>query len=1089
MVGENKEEGRCDSMPFADEGGARKGVREESPYFRSLDGKWRFKWSACPAKRPKGFFRKGFNASGWDEIEVPSNWQMKGYGIPIYSSYQYPFEPNPPYVPHDDNPVGSYRREFVVPKAWTSRQVFICFEGVKSAFHLWVNGRHVGYSQDSMSPAEFNITKYVTRGKNVVAAEVYSYSDGYYLEDQDTWRLAGIFRSVYLYSTAVVRVSDFFAKVEEGSSEKGEARSQNSTGEPPMPQSRRGGQECPPSHGDWMVRVRPKFAVYGTTYKKGSDPGKKRGQTPFCSGWTVEMQLYDGKGRGIWRRAPKGDVMAYLTEQYPRNCQEVMHLEGEVKRPKLWSAEKPNLYRLVVTLRDEKGRCVEAHGCNLGFRKVEIRAGQLWVNGASVKLKGVNRPEYDPDGGQCVPLWRMRQDIELMKQHNINAVRCAHYPADRRWYDLCDEYGLYVMDEANLETHRLDGLLANRAEWTSAFMDRAIRMVERNKNHPSVIIWSLGNESGVGPNHAAMSGWVKYYDPSRPVHYERAQYAGKKGSDPGKRRGQTPFCGAPFFVDMHSRMYPTLDELVELAREDGKRGRLPYSGHGMPCPYEDRKDERPVLMCEYCHAMGNAVGNLKEYWDAIHKHKRLIGGFIWDWADQSFRKKDEKGREFWAFGGDFGDKPNDGAFCLNGIVTPERGVTAKLLEVKKVYQSIDVEGIDLARGKVRIRNRHEVTRLSELECRWTLSEDEKIIQKGRARVDAGPGETVTVRLPVRKPELASGAEYWLRVSFHLKGDMKWAKKGHEVAWQQLAMPWRKAVEPFTAGGRLVVEKDMDLVRVVGKDFAVSFSRDLGEITSLVYDDKEVMRNGGALNVWRAPVDNDRPWKKKWVKAGLDNLVRQVERFDVRRGRTGLEVAVRVRWTGTGCGFSQDCTYTVMPNGWIEVVNRVRPFGSVPEPLARVGIRMTIPAGYEYVTWYGRGPHENYADRKQSADVGVYCSTVDEQYVPYIKPQECGSRQDVRCLAIVDRKGAGILIEAEEIPLAFSALHYTAKELASKRHAHELVRSDDISLCIDHVQSGLGNGSCGLRADELLLERYRVKARPYSFRFLVRSAGE
>jgi beta-galactosidase len=1013
MVGENKEEGRCESVPFADAAGVMKGVREDSPFFRSLDGKWRFKWSAGPGKRPKGFYKRRFNASGWDQIPVPSNWQMHGYGIPIYSSYQYPFEPNPPFVPHDKNPVGSYRREFTVPKAWRGRQVFICFDGVKSALHLWVNGKHVGYSQDSMSPAAFNITKYVTAGKNVVAAEVYSYSDGYYLEDQDTWRLAGIFRSVYLYSTAAVHISDFFVKA-----------------------------ELDKKYQDAVVKVRPRFHAFA-----GAAP----------AGWTVEMQLYDDKRRAVWKKAQSGEVMAYLTEQYPRNCQEVMHLVGEVKNPKKWSAEKPNLYRLVVTLKDANGRCVESQGCNIGFRKIEIRSGQLWVNGASVKLKGVNRPEYDPDGGQCVPLWRMRQDIELMKQHNINAVRCAHYPSDRRWYDLCDEYGMYVMDEANLETHRLDGLLANRAEWTAAFMDRGIRMVERNKNHACVIIWSLGNESGVGPNFAAMSGWIKYYDPSRPVHYERAQL----GND------------APAFVDMHSRMYPTLDDLIELA--------------------EDKKDDRPVVMCEYCHAMGNAVGNLKEYWDAIYKYKRLIGGFIWDWADQSFRKKDANGKEFWAIGGDFGDKPNDGAFCLNGLVTPERGVTAKLLEVKKVYQHIgrvtrDGSIRDAGNGVIRLVNNYQFTDLGEFEMRWTFSEDGMVLQKGGGRVHARPGETTVVKLPIRKPKLAAGAEYWLRVSFHLKADTKWAKKGYEVAWHQVWIPWEKPWPIIAPKGKLAVEKDADLVRVSSQGFAVSFSRSLGEITSLVYGGKTVMKNGGALNVWRAPVDNDRPWKKKWAKAGLDQLVREVEDFQVVKKTNRVSVNIKTRWRGLeGCSFVQESEYIVLPNGWVNMQNVVHLFGPIPGPLARIGVVMTVPKGFENLIWYGRGPHENYRDRKESADIGVYRGTVDEQYVPYIKPQECGSKQQVRWAALLDDDGSGLLV-SRLIPKGISALHYTAGELASKRHAYELVRSKDITLCVDMMQCGLGNGSCGLKPAELLLLRYGVwphKKYGFMFRFTLR----
>ncbi|MHC4425150.1 MAG: glycoside hydrolase family 2 TIM barrel-domain containing protein, partial [Planctomycetota bacterium] len=632
VIGRNKEPGHCTLVPYPNTRTALQCKREASKFYKSLNGRWRFNWVSKPSDRPLDFYKPRYDVSKWAEIPVPSNWQMHGYGRPIYLNMRYPFTVNPPYIPHDYNPVGSYRTEFRIARAWKDRQVFLHFDGIKSASYIWVNGRKVGYSQDSMLPAEFNITKYVKPGKNTLAVEVYRWSDSSYLEDQDMWRLSGIYRNVYLFSTPQIHIRDFAIRT-----------------------------DLNDSYTDATLMVRPRITNYTARDLKG---------------WTVEAQLYDAEKKPILSEALSRDVTSIIGEKYPQRGNVPFGLlQATIKNPRKWSAETPYLYTLLVTLKDSAGKVVEIESCRVGFREVEIKEGQLFVNGKSIKLFGVNRHEHDPDHGRAIPVSRMIQDIKLLKTHNLNAVRTSHYPDDPTWYDLCDEYGIYLIDEANLETHGVGGYFSNVPAWNSAFMERAIRLVERDKNHPSVIIWSLGNESGCGPNHSAMAEWMHYYDPTRPVHYEGAA---AKPHDPD-------------YVDMISRMYARIPEIIRLAT--------------------DPDDNRPMVLCEYAHAMGNSVGNLKEYWDAIRSHKRLIGGFIWDWADQGLRKTDEAGKEFWAYGGDYGDNPNDGNFCCNGLVQPDRRPNPSLYEVKKVYQRISVTPIESPADSVRIRNEYDFTNL------------------------------------------------------------------------------------------------------------------------------------------------------------------------------------------------------------------------------------------------------------------------------------------------------------------------------------------------------------------------------------------
>jgi len=1006
MIGLNKEPGHCTLMPFADIKTAIEGKREVSKFYKSLNGAWRFNWVQKPTDRPMDFYKPDYDVSGWKEIAVPGNWQMHGYGRPIYLNVPYPFKKNPPYIQHEYNPVGSYRMEFEVPEDWKGRQVFIHFDGVESAFYLWLNGKKVGYSQGSRTPAEFDITNFLRNGKNILAAEVYRWSDGSYLECQDFWRLSGIYRDVYLFSTPPVHIRDFYVTC-----------------------------DLDDNYCDAVLNITAKVRNY-------SDEAYKN--------LKVEVALLDSINNPVGSEVLMDGASIYISP----GAESIIIMKANVSNPLKWSAEKPNLYTVLLMLKNADGRIIEVERCNFGFREVEIKGGQLLVNGIPILIKGVNRHEHDPDTGHYVSLELMVKDIELMKRFNINTVRTSHYANDPKWYDLCDRYGIYLIDEANIESHGIgyspEKTLANKPEWKKAHMDRIIRMVERDKNHPSVIVWSMGNEAGDGTNFEAASEWIHARDPSRPVHYERA--------------GQRPH------TDIVCPMYSRIENIVEYAK---------------------KKQNRPLILCEYAHAMGNAVGNLKEYWDAIEEYKHLQGGSIWDWVDQGLRIKTEEGKEYWAYGGDFGDDPNDGNFCINGLVFPDRKIPPKLWEVKKVYQYVRMEAEATASGRIRIHNKYFFTNLKEFDVVWTLSEDGKIIQKGTLKpLDIVAGGKGLVTVPVKKPALVPGAEYWLSVSFRLSEDTGWAEKGHEVAWEQFKVDYNVPPKPKMSIDKtfpLRLDESEDLLTVSGKDFSVVFSQKEGVITSLVYAGKTIIKKtqdniqGPVLNVFRAPTDNNRRLSRKWYQAGLNNLQRQAKDFHFKRLDEGVVlVSIHVSCKGTGnSGFEHYSDYTIFGSGCIQVDNDIKPFGNLPI-LPKVGMKMAISGSFKNFQWYGRGPQENYPDRKIGTAVGLYKSTVREQYVPYVRPQETGNKEDVRWAALTDESGEGLLVVARDV-MAVTALHYTAGDLDKAEHIHELTPREDIILCLDARQLGLGNGSCGPG----VIEKYKLHPKPVNFSFSLR----
>jgi len=994
---------RATFIPFPDAEAALKLGPNESPRHMSLNGSWKFHWSPKPADRPLDFWKPAFDVSGWADTPVPSNWMFQGYDYPIYvnTTYEFARNPKPPFVPHDRNPVGSYRRTFTVPAEWSGMDVYLHFGAVKSFFYVWVNGEKIGLSKDSKTPAEWNITKLLKPGENVLAAEVYRWSDGSYLECQDFWRLAGIERDVYLYAAPKVRIRDF--EVRAGLDE---------------------------AYRNGRLEV---------TVELGAGAGFP--QMPP----SVFLILLDARGKKIL--AASGLAGA------PEGGRALVRFDETVPGVRRWSAETPELYRLILELRDRNGKTLEAVTSKIGFRTSEIKDGQLLVNGAAVLLKGVNRHEHDPLTAHVISEASMRRDIELMKQSNINAVRTCHYPDDPRWYELCDEYGLYVVDEANIESHGMGygpRSLAKDPAWGPAHLDRVVRMVERDKNHPSVIIWSLGNEAGDGVNFEEAYRWLKKRDPSRPVQYERAEL-----------RAHT---------DIYCPMYDSIESMLK---------------------YASVKQPRPLIQCEYAHSMGNSTGNLQDYWDAIESHDQLQGAFIWDWVDQGFAAKNEKGEFFWAFGGDYGpvDVPSDQNFCCNGLVGPDRTPHPALFEVKKVYQYVKFAAADLASGRIEIRNRYDFTPLDSFDLVWELTADGKPMTSGKIeRPAVAPRAVKVFRIPLPKFQPQPGVEYFLNLSLRAREASPGIPKGHSVAAEQLPFPAGgvDAAAPGRALPPLAIDDGPRFVRVAGKDFSVRFDKATGTLDSFIAGDRELVASGIEPNYWRAPTDNDfgnqMPRRLSvWRQASRSRDLRSLA---VREAGTGRTV-VTVEYGFAGGAATQVLEYAVGGDGRLTVNGRLtfRSDAKLPE-LPRVGLKMAVPAAFDRVQWFGRGPFENYWDRKTAAFVGLYETTAGEPF-PYVSPQEYGNRTDIRWMAVRDADGWGLLVAGDPV-FEFSAHSYWPEDLTQEsrgsQHPPDIEKRGFVCLTLDSAQMGVGgDDSWGARVHP----QYTLPAKDYAFSLTLR----
>ncbi|MDB6080100.1 MAG: glycoside hydrolase family 2 barrel, partial [Akkermansiaceae bacterium] len=1024
---------RASFASFPDAAAAKAVLPEKSPYFQSLDGKWKFNWVATPAERPADFFKPAFDTSRWKDIDVPSSWQLQGYGTPIYTNYTYPFKFDPPRVMgeppkdwtafHDRNPVGSYKRSFTVPENWKGKEIFINFDGVDSFFYLWINGSYAGFSKDSRTAACFDLTKYLKAGENSIAVEVYQYSDGAYLEDQDMFRLNGIFRSVSLYATSKVQIRDVFA----------------------LP-------DLDANYKDGTLNVK--------TIVRNLD---SRAQAVK----ELKVALFDASGEEV----ASGGSLAGSTLNSGAEVE--IPLTLTLANPAKWTAETPNLYTLIVSTADE------AVSLRTGFRKVEIKGGIYLINGQPVKFKGTNRHEMYPDTGHAVTREQMVLDIVRMKEANINHVRTCHYPDDPYWYELCDTYGIYVLDEANIETHGSGygaGSLSHPPEWRAAHVDRVTNMVQRDKNHASVVIWSLGNEAGPGKNFQAAHDALKAIDTSRPDHYERNNS----------------------IVDIDSAMYPSVDNVQAIAAE--------------------KKRTKPFYICEYAHTMNNAMGNLADYWEAIESSDNIIGASIWEWQDQAIyakeiggkvtvdlsRGKPEPGvRKFLAYGGNFGDRPNDGLFILKGVVFANRDPKPAFAEVKRVYQDIVVTGGKAATGEVEVFNKYFFRDLSGYEMRWTLSEDGKVIDQGTLAAPAlAPRQKSTVKLGFADSKRDPQADHRLRVSFHLNADTLWQKKGYEVAASQLSANPQPVERPaIEAAGKLSTQDNGARITVTGAGFSTAIDKKSGALVSLIYRGQETLAGGSKLNAFRAFTDNDKWVAGEWFAAGLHTLEDKASEVKSQTGPAdSVRIIAKVRSQGARADRMRDLTsgthhldngpalgendfhfestyvWTVLPDGTV-ALDVVGGGSGTPIVIPRIGQQFLVSPKLSNFTWYGRSG-ETYPDRKTGGDIGLFKEKVKDLLSPYPKPMDMGNHEDVTWCALTDDAGNGLLATARGTRMSATALPWDPMQLMTSQHLIDLPVSAHNVLSLDDRVLGLGGASCGPPP----LERDKVRSGSYHFGF-------
>ena len=1009
--------------------------RKASNYVKSLDGTWKFRLAPTPEKVPEDFYAADYDVTGWDKIEVPGNWEMQGFDYPIYTNVPYPFEMdtpesshlirpslsnacgkyelNPPKVP-DNNPTGCYVTEFTLPEAWDGRKTFVNFGAVESAFYLWVNGRAVGYSQDSKLPAEFDLTGYVKRGVNKIALQVMRFCDGSYLEDQDYWHLSGINRSVALYSKPTIHIRDLkiFTLLDD--------RYENAELVAFCYVNRQEG------YADYSIKI----GVY--------DADGQLFLPEYTAKITPQTSMYV-KGK----RASEAGAALF---------------EIPVRTPEKWSEDNPYLYTATFTLVDPQGKEVDYESSRIGFRRVEINSdGVVALNGKRLVIRGVDRHEHHPEKGRFIPEDRMLEEIIAMKQLNFNAVRTSHYPNDPYWHDLCDKYGIYVVGEANLETHGADSLLSLDPEWSNAYLERAVRMVLRDKNHPSILFWSLGNESCSGMNHAAMAGWIRDYDPYRLVQYE--------SWDPG-----------PQISDIRVPMYPQLTWIDEIMA--------------------DPKDKRPVIMCEYAYSKSNSNGNFDEFWEYVDKYPRFQGGFIWDWSDKAITKYTADGRKYWAYGGDFNEKVTDPVLdmCLNGVVQPDLTPHPGAFEIKKLQAPVKLKAKEIKKYAFTLYNKYLYNDLKHLDIAWQIIEDGTEVQCGRLNAPEIPaGESGELLVPVSGLTKKSGAEYFINIFFRLNKDTPWASAGHEIYKEQfrlLALSSSPLTqEPAKPALGLTLETSPESYIITRKDLAGTFKKQHGLLDSYVWRGTRLINSGAAENYFRAPTGidaaggNENSTAFEWYKAGLDRLTRKLINISAYaaddHSRICVEVLASIRADGLEHGFISKMRYVLLGDGTIEVENLVDASPELPA-LPRIGVSFVLPSAFEDFKWYGRGPHENYSDRKKSAHIGLYSSKVDQQHYPYILPVECGGKEDVRWFTLTDGEGSGIMFKANS-PFHIDVHRNSVEDYAAARHTIDLIPRNEIYVNIDPLHSGLG-GDTGWTKN--IHEKYQVKPGKYQYGFVL-----
>ena len=981
---------------FETEEAALKGCRLASDNYLTLNGTWKFNWVKDADQRPTDFYRMDFNDRGWDDMQVPGIWEINGYGDPIYVNVGFPwrsqYKNNPPYVPTVNNHVGTYRKVIEIPADWKGRKIFAHFGSVTSNMYLYVNGKFVGYSEDSKLEAEFDLTKYLKPGKNLIAFQVFRWCDGTYLEDQDFFRYAGVGRDCYLYARHADHIQD--------------------------------------------IRITPDLDAQ---YKDGT----LQIAIEMAGKGTADMKLLDKAGKEVATAQVNGSGTATMS----------------VANPLKWSAEAPNLYTLVVNL-EKGGKVIESLTQKVGFRKIELKGGQVLVNGQPVLFKGANRHEMDPDGGYVVSKERMLQDIKRMKELNINAVRTCHYPDDNLWYDLCDEYGLYVVAEANVESHGMgygEETLAKNPLYAKAHLERNQRNVQRGYNHPSIIFWSLGNEAGFGPNFEACYKWIKAEDQTRPVQYEQA--------------------GTNEFTDIYCPMYRNYEDCEEYAKGD---------------------IDKPLIQCEYAHAMGNSQGGFKEYWDLVRKYPKYQGGFIWDFVDQAVRWHTKDGKEFYGYGGDFNPyDASDNNFNNNGLIGPDRVPNPHAYEVAYFYQNIWVNPVDMQKGEISIYNENFFRDLSGYYAEWKLLVEGEAVQSGiLTDLKVAPQQTVNQKLNYSLDGICPEKEVLLNIEFKLKNGEMLLPAGQTVARQQLAIrdyktPENLLAEPVIAHDEtpspMVEDNDLFYLIVKGENFQIDFKRRDGFLSLYEVNGMSILHEGAQLrpNFWRAPTDND-------MGAGLQQkyVVWKNPKLELKSLEHATEngmVVVKAQYDMPEVSAKLALTYRINKEGAIEVTQSMTADKNAKvSNMFRFGMRTELNKDMSYIQYYGRGPIENYADRNHSEFIGKYQQTVDEQFYSYIRPQETGNKTDIRWWNQTTRGGNGIQFVGAE-PFSASALHYTIESLddgweKDQRHSELVPQTDYVNMCIDKVQSGLG---CVNSWGTLPLEKYQLSYQDYTFTFVIK----
>jgi len=1036
---------------------ARSSAAGKSPWKIELNGAWDFHLAPNPESAQQQLSK--VKRIKWNSIQVPGNWEMQGYGKPHYTNVQMPFTQEPPHVPKD-NPTGIYRRTFSAPKSWKGMRVVLHFGGADSVLCVQVNGLQVGISKDSRLPAEFDITEAVRIGApNEIVATVVKWSDASFVEDQDMWWLAGLHREVFVQAMPEVFISDIHVK---------------------------------PS-----LEADLKTATLDVSTHVGF-----LGEGPLKIATTVEAQLFDPAGKPVFKKPLQGEL-AIKPLSFNHSHLRV-DLSASLKNPQLWSHESPNLYTLVVSMRSEKG---ESHSAvRVGFRRIEISGRNLLINGRRVLIHGVNHHDHHPDFGKAVPYDTMVRDVQLMKQFNFNAVRCSHYPNDPRWLDLCDKYGLYVIDEANIESHAFHNYLCADTRYAKAWLDRAMRMVIRDKNHPSVIFWSLGNESGYGANHDAAAGWIRHYDPSRPLHYEGAISRGQSG---------ITWAHGSLATDVICPMYPALDEIAKWSafvskhwkEKDRGADRAEALKQLVAAGVEDKKKlatlpgistplhplERPVILCEFSHAMGNSNGSLHDYYELFRTKPGVQGGFIWEWLDHGIRQKTKDGREFFAYGGDFGDMPNDGNFVCDGMVSADRIPHTAMWEFKHLAQPVAVEVLDATKGRFLVCNRHDFSTLDGLEGRWELLLDGVATRSGKLsplKIVAGGGKEIVIAFG----KLPEAAEAHLLIRWFTRRDSLFAGRGHEVAWDQFLLQGGKRQPlPVSDDASILIEESDKSLVLHADDLSVAFDEKSAQLTSLTWKGREMLVRGPLAELNRAATDNDglKLWTGqdtkalgRWQKLGLcaGELAHRSAGFEWQINPEGTitvelrhQVSARKRW--------KDCLhihrYTVHPEGRLVVENAFTFSGKDMTDLPRVGVRMDLVAGLEKLVFHGAGPWETYCDRKAAAIVARHESTVSGEFVDYAMPQEHGHHVDVRWLELSGTKSRTGALHIEGAPLLeFNASHFTCEDLFAAKHPTDLTPRAQTVLYLDAAHRGLGTASCGPDT----LEKYQLRATNYSLRY-------